>query len=240
MAATILFSSRRYLITLLAGALGCASGDLLLPDPPGGGENVQLAKFDGDLQEGTVGEQLPKLLVVQILTPRQQPATGRRVAFVVTSSAGEVNPDTAISDSQGLATTRAFLGTAPGDYVIEARLVADNPQTESFTAKAGPAAPDTLSPQSPLSQPGRREQVVATAPLVRVVDRFGNAVPDVPVAWQVTAGEGQTVEPITRTGVDGTATVQWRLGSRIGVHKLVATIEHASSSSATFTATVLF
>ncbi|HEX5963411.1 MAG TPA: Ig-like domain-containing protein [Gemmatimonadales bacterium] len=240
MAATILFFSRRSLVVLLAGALGCASGELLLPDPPGGGENVQLAKFDGDLQQGTVGEQLPEPLVVQVLTPRQQPATGRRVAFVITSSAGEVTPDTAITDSQGLATARAVLGTAPGDYVIEARLVAETPQIEAFTAKAGPAAPDTLGPQSPLSQPGRRNQVVSSAPLVRVVDRFGNAVPNVPVAWQVTAGEGQTAEPITRTGVDGTATVQWTLGGRIGVHKLVATIEQASTSAVTFTATVLF
>jgi hypothetical protein len=65
-------------------------------------------------------------------------------------------------------------------------------------------------------------------------------VPDVPVAWQVTAGEGQTSEPITRTAADGTATVEWTLGDRVGVHKLTATIEQASGSPATFTATVLF
>jgi hypothetical protein len=73
-----------------------------------------------------------------------------------------------------------------------------------------------------------------------VVDRFGNAVPGVPVAWQVIAGEGETSESISRTTAEGTATVEWMLGNRIGVHKLTATIEQATGSPVTFTVTVLF
>lgn len=227
---------------LLLGAAGCASGELLLPDPPGGGENVQMSKLEGDTQQGTVGEPLPNPLIVQVKTPRELPVAGRRVAFVTTSEAGEVTPDTAITDSQGLASARWVLGTAPGAYAIQARLIAEegDPQIQEFTAEASPAPPDTLTALSALTQPGRRGQNTATPPLVRVVDRFGNPVPDVPVAWQVTAGEGQTSEPITRTGPDGTTTVVWTLGNRVGVHKLTATIELASGSPATFTATVLF
>ena len=245
MALTIPLSSRGLHVALIAGALGCASGELVLPDPPGGGENVELSKVEGnngDKQEGIVGEQLPQPLVVQVRTPRQQPATGRRVAFVITSAAGDVTPDTAITDSQGLATARWVLGTSPGAYVIQAQLVTgdDQLQTEEFTAVARAAAPDTLSPLTPLSQPGRRGQQVLTHPVIKVVDRFGNPVPEVPVAWQVTAGEGQASESITRTGSDGTAGVEWTLGDRIGVHKLTATIEQATGSPATFTATVLF
>ncbi len=244
MATTLPLSVCGLFLVLLAGAAGCAAGDLVLPDPPGGGE-VQLSKVDGnngDKQQGVVGEQLPEPLVVQVLTAREQPATGRRVAFVITSAAGDVSPDTAITDSQGLATARWVLGTAPGAYVIQARLVSgeDSLQTEEFTAVARAAAPDTLSPISPVSQPGRRGQPVITPPLVRVVDRFGNPVSDVLVAWQVIAGEGQPGVPITRTKSDGTAGIEWTLGDRIGVHKLTATIEQATGSPATFTATVLF
>jgi hypothetical protein len=242
--ATIPPPCRGFLVVLLAGALGCASDDLVLPDPPGGGENVELSKFEGDNgdnQEGVVGEKLSKPFVVQVLTPREQPAVGRRVAFVVTSPADAIKPDTVVTNSQGLATAQPVLGTAPGDYLFEARLVTgDSVQTEQFRVAAKPAPPDTLSPVSPVSQPGRHGQDAATPPLVRVVDRFGNPVPGVPVAWQVTAGEGQTSEPITRTGSDGTTTVAWTLGNRIGVHKLTATIEQASGSPATFTVTVLF
>ena len=242
---TIIASSRRCLLLLLAVALGCSSGELLLPEPPDGGENVQLSKApvaNGDKQEGTVGEQLPEPVVVQVRSPRDQPVAGRRVAFAITSSTGEVTPDTAITDGQGRAIARWVLGTAPGAYVMQARLVSgpDDTQVEEFTAFARPAPPDTLSPSSVRSQPGRRGQKAATSPVVRVVDRFGNAVPDVPVVWQVTAGEGQTSAPITRTATDGTATVEWTLGERIGVHKLTASIEQATGSPATFTATVLF
>jgi hypothetical protein len=236
--------SRGFLVVLLAGALGCAAGDLLLPDPPGGGQNVELSKFDGDNgdnQEGTVGEQLPKPLVVQVLTAREQPAIGRSVEFMITSPADVASPDTAITNSEGIATFQLVLGTTPGNYLIQARLISgdDQLQTEEFTAAAKPAPPDTLSPLSPVSQPARKGQEVAPPPIVRVVDRFGNAVPDVPVAWQVISGEGQA-EPITRTGIDGTTSVKWVLGDRVGVHKLTATIERATGSPATFTALVLF
>ncbi len=234
--------SRGFFVILLSGALGCASGDLMLPDPAGGGDNVELSKYAGDEQEGTVGEQLPAPLVAQVLTARQEPAIGRRVEFVITSPAAAASPDTAITNSEGLATINLTLGTSPGDYVIEARLVAGESglQTEQFTAAAKPAAPDTLTALSPASQPGRLGQKVATSPLVRVVDRFGNPVPNVPVAWQVLNGEGQVSEAISRTRDDGITGVEWTLGNRPGVHKLTATIEHATGSPATFTATVLF
>jgi hypothetical protein len=232
----------RCVAILLIGALGCASGELLLPEPPDGGENVQLSKLDGDGQEGIVGEKLPDPVAVQVITSRELPAVGRKVAFVITSATGEVTPDTAVTNSDGTASALWVLGTAPGAYTIEARLVGGDSLSQSlgFTAQAKPGAPDTLSPMTPLTQPGRRGQSALTAPVVRVVDKFGNVVPDVMVAWQVTAGAGTTSEPITRTGPDGTTTVDWRLGERIGVHKLTATIEHASGSPVTFTATVLF
>jgi len=246
MAITTPVPNRGFLAVLLAGALGCASGDLLLPEPPGGGENVLLSKFEGangDRQEGIVGELLPFPLVVQVMTAREQPAIGRRVAFVITSPADTVSPDTAVTNSLGLATVHLMLGTSTGDYVIQARLITDAAelQTEVFTAAAKPAAPDALSVyQSPISQPGQRGQPVGKQPVVRVVDRFGNQVPNVPVAWQVTAGEGQLRELITRTASDGTTTAGWTLGNRSGVHKLTATIEQATVSPVTFTATVLF
>jgi hypothetical protein len=227
----------------MAGALGCGS-DLLLPDPPGGGENVALTKVDGDEQTGTVGEPLPTPLVVQVLTAREQPASGRKVAFELTSdpAAGEISPDTAVTDDAGQATARWVLGTSPGSHVVVAHLVggeADN-QVAEFRAAAKAAAPDTLRPGSALSQAGQRNREVGTAPVVRVVDRFGNPVQDVQVVWQVTSGGGQVQEPITATDADGNASAHWTLGNRLGLHRLTAAIGDVSGSPVTFTATVLF
>jgi Bacterial Ig-like domain (group 1) len=231
---------RRAFVFALAGSLGCGS-DILLPDPPGGG-NVALTKVDGDTQVGTVGETLQKPLIVQVLTERQQPAPERKVAFVLSEdpAAGTVSPDTATTDSEGRAIARWTLGTAPGDHLVLARLVENETQVAEFRAEAKPAAPDTLSAQTPRAQPGRRQREVSTPPVVRVVDRYGNPVEGVSVAWQVTAGEGVVDEPIVQTDADGQATVKWTLGNRIGTHKLTATIGHVTGSPVTFTATVLF
>jgi hypothetical protein len=227
---------------LLAGALGCAS-DLLLPEPPGGGQNVALTKFGGDEQIGTVGEPLPAPLVVQVLSPQEQPAVGREVAFVVTDpAAGQVSPQVAITNADGMATAQWVLGPMPGAHVVTAQLVGGNAENQAteFRAAANPAAPDTLRPVSDLTRPGRRGREVDPLPVVHVVDRFGNPVQNVQVVWQVISGEGQVVEPITLTDVQGNATAQWTLGNRIGAHRLTAAVGSVRGSPVTFLATVFF
>jgi Bacterial Ig-like domain (group 1) len=233
---------RRALAIFLTGVLGCSS-DLLMPDPTGGDGIVAFTKVGGDDQSGPVGETLPFPLTVQVLRGGEQPVVGLEVAFELSeAAAGSVSPLTATTNSQGEAVAHWTLGTVPGSYVVIARPlgVEESDQIAEFRAAAKPAAPDTLTPSTPLAQPGRKEHQVATPPQVRVVDRFGNPVPDVPVAWQVTAGEGQVTSPITTTDGEGKASVQWTLGDRLGVHKLTAAIESATGSPVTFTAHVLF
>jgi hypothetical protein len=234
--------SSSLVLVLVAGAAGCSSGELLLPEPPGGGDNVALSKFDGDNQLGTVGEQLPEPLVVSVRTARDLPATEREVEFITLAGDVEIARDTAITDSQGNASIRCMLGSVPGNYLIQARLidVEGEVPVQEFFARAQPGSPDTLSATSPVTQPGRRAQSAATPPSVRVVDRFGNAVPEALVAWQVTAGEGEVSQTLTRTTQDGSATVDWTLGNRIGVHKLTAAVEQPGVLPVTFTVTVLF
>ena len=230
---------------LLAGAVGCTS-DVLLPDPTGGSSGpVVLTKLTGDLQTGTVGQQLIDPLVVKVLAG-DQPAPDRKVAFVLTQdpAAGVISPDTATTDPEGKAVAHWTLGTAPGDHLVVAQLVGTDStsQIAEFRAVAKAGAPDTLSAASVLAQPGRRRQPVGTAPVVLVVDRYGNPVPGASVAWQVTSGQGQVDAPSTVTDTKGKATVGWTLGSASIVQKLTATTGSGSviGSPVTFTATVLF
>ena len=239
------FAARSALMVFLAGALGCA-GDVILPGPSGGSDGpVALTKVTGDKQTGTVGEPLGQPLVVRVLAGNQ-PAPNRKVAFVLTQdpAAGTISPDTATTDSEGKAVAHWTLGTAPGDHLVVAQLVGDASATQiaEFRAAAAAGAPDTLTAASVQAQPGRRNQPVADAPVVLVVDRFGNPVPNASVAWQVTAGQGQVDAPTTTTGADGKATVVWTLGSRSIVQKLTAAAGTGSvmGSPVTFTATVLF
>src|SRR5215208_6606162 len=130
---------------LITGAAGCASGELLLPEPPNGGDNVALSKFDGDNQQGTVGEALPKPLIVSVRTARDLPAKEREVEFVTITGDVQIARTTAITDSEGNASIHCMLGTVPGDYVIRASLIdiEGEPQIEEFVAKARPGTPDT-------------------------------------------------------------------------------------------------
>jgi hypothetical protein len=233
---------RRTCLVLLTGVLGCGS-DLVLPDTPPSQENVALTKLNGDAQIGSVGETLANPLMIKVVTESQQPAAGLEVSFELADpAAGIVSPPTATTNTEGEAVTYWKLGTLPGSYTATARLVGaegDDKITE-FSATAKPGAPDTLSAQTPLGQPGRRSQPVATPPQVRVVDRFGNPVPDVSVAWQVTAGQGTVSSPMTTTDALGVASTEWTMGNLRGVQKLTAAIESAHGSPITFTATVLF
>lgn len=233
---------RRTCLVLLTGVLGCGS-DLVLPDAPPSQENVALTKLNGDAQIGAVGEMLANPLQIKVVTESQQPAAGLEVSFELADpAAGMVSPATATTNTEGEAVTYWTLGTLPGSYTATARLVgAEGVDTITvFSATAKPGAPDTLSAQTPLGQPGRRSQPVVTPPQIRVVDRFGNPVPDVPVAWQVTAGQGSVSSPITTTDALGAASTEWMLGNLRGVQKLTAAIESAHGSPITFTATVLF
>jgi hypothetical protein len=180
---------------------------------------------------------------VKVLTETEEPAAGVQVVFALADPAiGSLSPALATTDEAGEALASWTLGTVPGSYVAVARITTpEGTDSIQFHATARPGAPDTLTALPPLDQPGGREQAVRDPPRVRVVDRFGNAVPDIPVAWQVIAGEGRVGSAITSTDAEGTASVEWILGNRMGVHKLTASVEQSSTGSpATFTARVLF
>src|SRR3954471_2045147 len=234
---------RRVLVLLVAGNLGCGSSELLLPEPPGGGDNVALSKYKGDEQDGTVGQPLPFPLQVRVLTARELPASGREVAFAVSdAAAGQVSPEIAITNSDGVATAEWVLGTTPGPHAVTAQLVggeAEN-QVAEFTAAANPASPDTLRAMNDLTRRGRRGAKLDPAPTVHVADRFGNPVENVQVVWQVISGDGQVQDPITATDALGNASAQWTLGSRVGAHRLTASIGSWSRSPVTFLATAFF
>jgi hypothetical protein len=224
----------------LAASLGCGS-DLALPDPTGA--TFDLAVVDGNGQIGRVGEALPRPLVVRVVADGGLPVSGRRVAFVPGSeTAGSLDPDTSETNDAGEAVANWVLGTVPGDQAVEARLVTEleTPPATLFRASAIPGVADTLRAVSPPSQPGRREETLTEPLKVIVVDRFGNPVPGTRVEWDVTVGEGDVSADETDTGADGTSSVVWTLGGRVGVQQVTASVEGASGSPITFSAHVLF
>ena len=70
------------------------------------------------------------------------------------------------------------------------------------------------------------------------MDRFGNPVEGAVVQWST--NDGRLSEASTATAADGTASVTWTLGERLGIQSARATLDGAQGSPLTFTALVLF
>ena len=78
---------------------------------------------------------------------------------------------------------------------------------------------------------------VATAPKVKVVDQYGNAVAGASVTFTVTTGALSNSTPVT-TAADGTATTPtWTLGETKGTQTLTASVSGLTSALITATAT---
>jgi hypothetical protein len=236
-----LFSPARCLAVMMTAAASGCGGDLTLPG--GSSTSFELSIVGGNGQTGTVGQELPQPLVVKLQGDGGAPLSGRHVAFVSSDPSTTLDPDTAVTNSQGEAVANWILGTAPGPYQAEARLVladASEPPTAQFAASAIAGAADTMRAISPLAQPGRWDEHLDL--VVIVVDRFGNPVPNVVVEWKVESGKGEVSQSETGTGADGTASVVWTLGRRLGVQVVSARVKEGdvSGSPIIFTATVLF
>lgn len=225
---------------VLAGPSGCG-GDLTLPNSTAAG--LALAVVGGNGQTGTVGQPLPDPVVVQVRTEAGQPMEGRQVAFAPAAGGTTTfDPDTAVTDASGQAVTHWVLGTAPGVYTGEARIVAlgETPPAVPLQAAAVAGTPDTIRAVSPTGQPGRRNQTLPEPLVVMVVDRFGNPVQGAEVEWEVTEGDGEVSQERVATAADGTSRVTWTLGGGIGLQKVTAEVDDVSGSPVTFTAAVLF
>lgn len=76
----------------------------------------------------------------------------------------------------------------------------------------------------------------APIPLVVAVRNFeGTGVRNVPVSWSVTVGDGSVATASSRTGSGGTASAVFNMGSRLGSHRVTATV--AGLPPATFVLT---
>ena len=223
----------RVTVPAVALVLLSCGGDLTLPGTTAPG--LAVAVVQGDGQVGTV---------VEVKTDGGQTMPGRRVAFVVAQGAGAgFAPDTVLTNSEGQAETHWVLGTAVGVYTAEARLVPDGEPAlpvAPLQATADPGDPDTVRATGPTIQPGQRGEPLPNPLVVVTVDRFGNPVAGAEVRWDASSGNGSLSAETTLTGSDGTSSVIWTLGNRVGVQRATAKVEHADGSPVTFTATVLF
>lgn len=116
----------RHLVTgtFLLPLAACASGDLLLPEPPDDRTPVQLRVVSGSGQAAPVRSPVPHPLVVEALDAAGRPVAGAVIVFefVDSPNGAAIAPPVSETDPEGRAAAEVVLGAPAGDQPVEARL----------------------------------------------------------------------------------------------------------------------
>jgi hypothetical protein len=131
--------SRTVALLLAASGLSCGGDDPVdVPTP----STIQIIAGDG--QVGRVSQDLPDPLVVRVLDQFDAPFASISVTWAA-QGGGSVSPETVLTDSDGNASARRFLGPTEGEQTTTAAVdgVEGSPVTFTSTAvdEGGPPSP---------------------------------------------------------------------------------------------------
>jgi plastocyanin len=148
-----------------------------------------------------------------------------------------LDPATATSDADGIASAVWTLGQTSGAQTAQATVTDADGSPVGFTATAAPGPATTIAGTGGANQSGTVGQVLSDPLRVRVTDGFGNGVPGVSVSWAVTGGGGSIAPPTSVTGADGSTSATLTLGPTPGANTAEAASAGLDGSPVSFTAT---
>lgn len=212
----------------------CGGNDLTLPSES---SPAAISKLTTDNLTGTAGEPLSQPLQVKVLDLRGVPVPNQRVAFTVEGDVtdAEVTSESR-TNSDGIAEADWVLGGLAGTQSVRATVVGFTDLFVTFEALVGSAEPQRMEQLDGDGQSAPVETPLEHPLRVRVTDRFGNAVANVRVDWEVNQG---SIDPSsTETGPDGSAQASWVMGSVTGTYSAAASSDGLEGSPVGFTAIV--
>ena len=186
-----------------------------------------LTVFAGNRQTGTVATALPKALTIHVINPYTGfGLAGVSVTFSDGGKGGSFSSTTVVSDSTGSASTTYTLPQTSGTYTITA--TSAGYVTGSFTEIATAGTPTAIALSSGGFQSATVNTNLPNSIVVKVKDAFGNGVPNQPVTF-VDNGAGGTFagNPVT-TSTNGTATENYKVGTKAGSITLTASTGNAT------------
>ena len=125
--------------------------------------------------------------------------------------------------------------TEPGDASIEARWVQRASATVLFEVRA-PLSPRALEIVSGNNQHSNSNTALSDPFVVVVKDQNDNPLPNIPVTFKVTNGDGSLSDTTVLTNSDGQVHATLTLGADPGVYQVVASVVDFPSLTRTFTA----
>jgi adhesin/invasin len=211
-------------VTATVGALTPAAFAVTATLP----STATIVKVAGDGASGTVGAAMADSLAVRVQLEGGEPVAGATVTWNVTGG-GSTSPGSSTTQSDGVARTRLTLGTVAGAYVVTAGVPGISPAVITVTGSAGTAA--TVTKIGGDGQTGTVAEPLAAALSIRVLDQYGNAVPNVAVTW--TPSAGTSAPGAASTDANGEASATWTLGQSVGSHTLSAAVSGAPAAEFT-------
>ncbi len=210
--------STRLAVTLgLSAALGACHNDSTNTAPLVA--TTITANAATNAQAGTVGQALAQPATVVVTDQNGNPIINATVTWTVVSGAGTTSAPTSVTDVSGTATVTWTIDTIARVDSMTASIASGTSVTFTATGNAGAAT--TVAKVS-----GDSQTVVSdstSAPFViKVTDRYGNAVAGATVAWVVTGG-GALSAASTTTDATGKSQVTLTLGATPGPYVITAT-----------------
>lgn len=222
----------RYAGLLVAASIASASCDTTSPAGPPAGVEI----LSGQSQIGTVNLTLPEPIAVRVVDSDGRRVDGFPIIFKVLEGDGALGPAevkrvSTLTNSEGEATVKWRLGTRAGPQGVTVAVEAFEPLT--FQALALPGPPLSLAAVSGSGQRGPVGQELPEPFMAAVLDEFDNGIPDVTLAWEVTAGAGDVSNPTVKTDSTGIASVAFTPG---GVGEILVKANVVGFDPATFVA----
>jgi hypothetical protein len=109
-------------VALPAVLVACSGSEVTFPTDR---RPAQLRSVSGGGQEGTVGSQVPKPLVVRLTDDAARAVTGIPLRFQTDAPEAQIEPAIIETDDSGFASVQVRLGTTTGTQIFEARLADD-------------------------------------------------------------------------------------------------------------------
>lgn len=193
------------------------------------------ATASGDGQTDTVLSTLPNPLRALVTLGGAQP--GDTVTWAAAGSGASVTPLKSVTDANGVASTTWKLGHTAGTQTATATLAGATGSPLTFTATATPGAATRLIQPTGDGQAWMVGTVLPKPLAVTVADQYGNGVPGIAIAWQVTSGSS-TVSPTNATSsASGVAQTTVTLGNTPGSITITATNAALAGSPQSFSLT---
>jgi hypothetical protein len=158
---------------------------------------AKLVKISGDLQVGTVGRPLARVLTVRLTDRLGNPISQAEISFRVEKGNASFENGrrgfNAITDFEGYASTSLKLGTVAGEnnYMVSASAIGFDAPPVNFRLSAEPDRPKYIYKLKGDEQKGVSGSVLIEPLTVLLLDSYNNPVPNAVVTFSIEEGEGE-------------------------------------------------